>query len=65
MAQIAVETRAARTGRRSRTMWVVLPPIVAAALIGGGWKLWEIRRVRRDMAEIKWEIQAGRHGHAV
>ncbi len=65
MAQIAVATRAKPAGRRSRMPWVVLPAVVAAALIGGGWKLWEIRRVRRDMAEIKWEIQAGRHGHAV
>ena len=65
MAQIAVETRAKPDGRRSRMPWVVLPAVATAALIGGGWKLWEIRRVRRDMAEIKWEIQAGRHGHAV
>jgi tetratricopeptide (TPR) repeat protein len=64
-AQMAVETRAERAGRRSRMTRVVLPAVVAAALIGGGWKLWEIRRIRRDMAEIKWEIQAGRHGHAV
>jgi enediyne biosynthesis protein E4 len=65
MAQMAVETRAERTGRRPRFVWVLVPAVVTAGLIVGGWNLWEIRRYRRDMAEIKSEIQAGRHGHAV
>ena len=64
MAETAVETRAEATGRRSRGRRVLLLAVVAAALIGGGWKLWELRRYRRAMVEIKQEIQAGRHGHA-
>ena len=65
MAQRAVETRAERTGRRPRFVWVLVPAVVTAGLIVYGWNLWEIRRYRRDMAEIKSEIRAGRHGHAV
>jgi enediyne biosynthesis protein E4 len=64
MAQMAVESRAERTGRRSRWRRVLLLAGVALGLICGGWKLLEIRRYRRGMAEIKREIQAGRHGHA-
>jgi enediyne biosynthesis protein E4 len=64
MAESAVKTRAEQTGHRARMTLVLLPAVLAAALIGGGWKLWEIRRIRRDMAEIKREIQSGRHGHA-
>jgi enediyne biosynthesis protein E4 len=64
MAQMAVESRAERTGRRSRWRRVLLLAVVALGLICGGWKLLEIRRYRRDMAEIKREIQAGRYGHA-
>jgi len=67
MAEMAVETRAEGTGRQSRGRRVLLLAVVAAALalIWGGWKLWELRRYRRAMAEIKQEIQAGRNGHAV
>jgi enediyne biosynthesis protein E4 len=65
MAEMAVETRAVGTGRQSRGRRVLLLTVVTAALICGGWKLWELRRYRRAMAEIKQEIQAGRHGHAV
>jgi thioredoxin-like negative regulator of GroEL len=57
--------RADRTGRQSRWIRVLLLSAVAGGLICGGWKLFEIRRYRRSMAEIKREIQAGRHGHAV
>jgi tetratricopeptide (TPR) repeat protein len=64
IAQMAVESRAERTGRRSRWRRVLLLAGVALGLICGGWKLLEIRRYRRGMAEIKREIQAGRHGHA-
>ena len=53
-----------RTGRQSRWRRVLLLAVAAAGLIGGGWKLWEHRRYRRAMVEIKQEIQAGRHGHA-
>jgi tetratricopeptide (TPR) repeat protein len=65
MAEMAVEREAERTSRQSRGRWVLLLAVVAGALICGGWKLWELRRYRRAMAEIKQEIQAGRHGHAV
>ncbi len=64
MAQIAVESRLARTGRQSRWGRLLLVAVTALSLIWGGWKLLEIRRYRRDMAEIKREIQVGRHGHA-
>jgi enediyne biosynthesis protein E4 len=64
MAELAVETRAKGTGRQSRGRQVLLLAVVAVALFYGGWKLWELRRYRRAMAEIKQEIQAGRHGHA-
>jgi predicted Zn-dependent protease len=37
----------------------------AAALVAGGWKLWELRRHRQALLEIKQEIHAGRHGHAL
>ena len=57
------ERRGPAGGRGRRR--VLLLAVVAAALICGGWKLWELRRYRRAMAEIKQEIQAGRHGHAV
>ena len=64
MAKIAVESKAKATGRRGRARRVVLLTVVAAALIGGVWKLWELRRYRRAMVEIQQEIRAGRHGHA-
>ncbi len=64
MAKIAVETRAEATGRPARARRVVLLTVAAAALIGGVWKLWEVRRYRRAMFDIKQEIRAGRHGHA-
>ncbi len=31
----------------------------------GAWRLWEVRRHRRGLAEARAEMQAGRHGHAV
>jgi enediyne biosynthesis protein E4 len=65
MAKIAVETRAETTGRWSRARRVLLLTIAATALIGGVWKLWELRRYRRAMVEIKQEIRAGRNGHAI
>ncbi len=64
MAETAVETRAEATGRRARSRRLLLLAVVAVALIGGVWKLWELRRYRRAMVEIKQEIRAGRHGHA-
>ena len=64
MAQMAVENRVELTGRQSRWRRVLLLAGVALGLVCGGWKLLEIRRYRRAMAEIKREIQAGRHGHA-
>ncbi len=39
MAEIAVETRAEGTGRRSRGRRVLLLAVVAGALICGGWKM--------------------------
>jgi tetratricopeptide (TPR) repeat protein len=65
MAQMAVKAGAKQTGWRSRLLRALLLAILAAGLIGGGWKLWELRRYRRAIAEIKREIQAGRNGHAV
>ena len=64
MAPITVEGRAQRIGRQSQWRRALLLAGVAVGLVCGGWKLWEIRRYRRGMAEIKREIQAGRHGHA-
>ena len=64
MAETADETRAGVTGRRPRPRRLLLLAVVAVALIGGAWKLWEHRRYRRAMVEIKQEIRAGRHAHA-
>jgi thioredoxin-like negative regulator of GroEL len=66
MTNIAVETGAVATGRRSRSraIRIVLLAVVAAAVIGGVAKLSELRRYRRAMAEAQQEIRAGRHGHA-
>jgi enediyne biosynthesis protein E4 len=45
-------------------MWLALAALVV--LSGwGAWRLWEVRRHRRDLAEAKAEMQAGRYGHAV
>src|SRR5262249_48237083 len=63
-AEIAAETRADATDRWARARRVVVLAVVAAVLIGGIWKLSELRRYRRAMVEIKREIAAGRHGHA-
>jgi tetratricopeptide (TPR) repeat protein len=38
---------------------------MAGAFIWCGWKLYELKCYGRAMAEIKREIQAGRHGHAL
>jgi enediyne biosynthesis protein E4 len=65
MAEMSVECEAERIGRQSRGGRKLLLAVVAVSLIWGGWRLWELRRYRRAMAEIKQEIQAGRHGHAV
>jgi enediyne biosynthesis protein E4 len=64
MAKIAIETRAQATGRRVRWRRILLLAVAAAVLIGVGGKLWELRRYRRAMIEIKQEVRAGRHGHA-
>ncbi len=64
MAKIAVETRAEATGRRSRVRRLLILAVAVAALIGGVGKLWELRRYRRAMVEIKQEIRGGRYGHA-
>ena len=61
---MAVERGGERIGRQWRWRRVLLLAAAAAVLIGGGWKLWEHRRYRRAMVEIKQEIRAGRHGHA-
>lgn len=64
MAQMTVESRAERTGPRSRWRRVLLLAVVGVGLIACGWKLEQNRRYRRAMAEIKREIQAGRNSHA-
>ncbi len=64
MAGAAVETRAEAAGRRARARRVLLLAVAAAALIGGACKLWDLRRYRRAMIEIKQEVRDGRHGHA-
>jgi enediyne biosynthesis protein E4 len=65
MAEMAVETRAERSRRQLRRRRVLLLAVVAAAVFFCGWKVWELRRYRRAMAQIKQEIRAGRHGHAL
>ena len=65
MAQMSVDSGARRMGRQARWRQVLLLAVAALCLSSGGWKLVQIRRYRRDMAEIKREVQAGRHGHAV
>jgi enediyne biosynthesis protein E4 len=64
MAETAVEARAQPSGRRARVPRLALLTVAVAILIGGAWKVWELRRYRRAMAEIKQEMRAGRHGHA-
>jgi enediyne biosynthesis protein E4 len=51
-----------RRGRRP-ARWLA---VIAGVLLfsWAGWRLWEVRRHRRAMAEAKAEIQVGRHGHA-
>jgi enediyne biosynthesis protein E4 len=64
MAKTAVDSRAEPAARRSQSRRVLLVVAMALILSWGVWTLWKNRRYRRDMAEIKTEIQAGRHGHA-
>jgi enediyne biosynthesis protein E4 len=64
MVRMAVGRGRERSGRQSPWRWVLLLAIAAGGLIGYGWKLWDLRRYRRAMIEIKQEIAAGRHGHA-
>ena len=58
-AKIAIETGAGATRWRARARRVLLLSVAAAALIGGVGKLWELRRYRCAMVEIKQEIRAG------
>jgi tetratricopeptide (TPR) repeat protein len=64
MARIAVQSGTERTGRNVRRSRALLALTVAAGLAFGAWKLVVHRQYRREMAEIKREIQSGRHGHA-
>ena len=52
------------SGNAGRWRPVLLLALVAAGVLWGGWKWWEVRRYRRAMAEIEEEIANGRHGTA-
>jgi predicted Zn-dependent protease len=64
MDRVAVEARAFATNRRKSARRALLIVLAAAAVIGGTWKLWQLRRYRQAMAEIKQEMRASRQGHA-
>ncbi len=51
-------------GNAGRWRLVLLLALVAAAVLWGGWKWWDVRRYRRAMAEIEEEIENGLHGTA-
>ena len=53
---------AAYQGRRAR---LLLMAVAAGALLWCGWAWWERCCYRRDIAEVRSEIKAGRTGHAV
>ncbi len=42
----------------------MLLTLVAAAVLWGGWKWWDVRHYRRAMAEIEEEMENGLHGTA-
>jgi enediyne biosynthesis protein E4 len=49
--------------RRWRSVSLLV--VVAAALLWGGWKWWEVRRYRKAMAVIEEEMESGLNGLAV
>jgi predicted Zn-dependent protease len=55
-------------GCRSARRWGRAIRLAAATVLllagWGAWRLWEVRRHRRGLAEARAEMQAGRYGHA-
>ncbi len=62
-----VELEQRSVAATSRRWWrLVLPAVlIAMALSLGGWRLWEVGRYQRALAQINQQIAAGRHGLAV
>ena len=65
VANIEIAARVKATGRGARARRVFVRLVLAAIVIVGLVKLWELRRYRRAMNDVKQEMRAGRHGHAV
>jgi enediyne biosynthesis protein E4 len=62
--EITVERRSAMaTSKRLRTLLVVALA-VAAGMSWGGWRLWEVERYQKAVAEIEAQIATGLHGLA-
>ena len=51
-------------GNAGRWRLALLLTVVAAAVLWGGWKWWDVRHYRRAMAEIEEEMENGLHGTA-
>jgi enediyne biosynthesis protein E4 len=51
--------------RKGRWAAVILPAVVIAGLAWCGWRWWDVRRYRADMARIEAAMQEGRYAVAV
>jgi predicted Zn-dependent protease len=51
----------------SQNRWklVLSMSVLAIGLSWAGWRWWKVRRIRKAMAEIREQMQAGRHANAV